>query len=524
MDRAAPPDVAAALLTAGYRVVGPVGVGGDGPAWSAVALDGSAERVVVRVVDLTGDPRHAARLHRLRGVDHEHLVRLREVLDLPDGRCALLTEHVPGATLAALHDARGPWTPGEAVTLAIPLADALAALHAAGLVHSDVSPANVVVRDDGRPVLVDLVSCVVGGRGTPGFAAPEVEEGHESGPEADVHALARTVLRHLAVRDAAVDAPGDGGTRVRDLLADAADPDPAVRPTALALADACFRAEEPQPVALPDAAVLARTELSRLAGRGSRDATVRRASRRRVRPSSRARRVRAGLVGAVVVVLVAVVVLVVPGPWRPASSAGPEARAGGAGGARETGGLSAGSVGEKGSGGRPRDAGGPSGEAAGSGPGESGDPEGAPGVRADVEAAARELTERRGQVLASGDPAALDAVEVPGSPAHLADTQLLARLAAEGLRLAGLSVDVTGSVLVEQGPGTATTASAAPADGEVHVQVTSATSAHRRVRADGSVHTEVPAAPARAVVLVLRETPAGWRVSDVRDPAVSPSR
>ncbi|KGM01788.1 protein kinase domain-containing protein, partial [Cellulomonas cellasea] len=267
MDRAAPPDVAAALLTAGYRVVGPVGVGGDGPAWSAVSLDGSAERVVVRVVDLTGDPRHAARLHRLRGVDHEHLVRLRDVLDLPDGRCALLTEHVPGATLAALQDARGPWTPGEAVTLAIPLADALAALHAAGLVHSDVSPANVVVRDDGRPVLVDLVSCVVGGRGTPGFAAPEVDEGHEGGPEADVHALARTVLRHLAVRDAAVDAPGDGGTRVRDLLADAADPDPAVRPTALALADACFRAEEPEPVALPDAAVLARTELSRLAGR-----------------------------------------------------------------------------------------------------------------------------------------------------------------------------------------------------------------------------------------------------------------
>ncbi|MGW6129963.1 protein kinase domain-containing protein [Cellulomonas sp. NPDC055163] len=480
MDRAAPPDVAAALLTAGYRVVGPVGLGADGPAWSAVTLDGSAQRVVVRVLDLAVDPRHAARLHRLRDVDHEHLARLRDVLDLPDGRCALLTEHVPGATLAALHDARGPWSAGEAVTLAIPLADALAALHAAGLVHSDVSPANVVVRDDGRPVLVDLVSCVVGGSGTPGYAAPEVDDGAACEPEGDVHALARTVLRHLAVPDPAVDEPWDGGTRVRDLLAEAADPDPALRPTAQALADACFRAEEPEPVVLPDAAVLARTELSRLAGRGSRDATVRRADRRRAR-TVRTRRALVGVVAAAVVLVVGAVALIVTRPWV----LGERARADQAVG-RETDGT---------------------------------------GREAEAEAAARELTERRGEVLVAGDPAALDEVEVPGSAAHAADTQLLARLAADGLRLAGLSVAVTESAVVgETAPAAASATSDEPVDGDVHVLVTSATSAHQRVRADGSVHTEVPAAPARAVMLVLHETPAGWRVSEVRDPEVSPSR
>lgn len=475
MDSAAPPDVAAALLTAGYRVVGPVGVGADGPAWSAVALDGSAARVVVRVLDLTADPRHGARLHRLRDVRHEHLVRLRDVLELPDGRCALLTDHVPGASLAALHDARGPWSPGEAVTLAIPLADALAALHAAGLVHSDVSPANVVVCDDGRPVLVDLVSCVVGGSGTPGYAAPEVDDGSRCGPEGDVHALARTVLRHLAVPDPAVDAPWDGGTRVRDLLADAADPDPALRPTAQGLADACFRAEQPEPVVLPDAAVLARTELSRLAGRGSRDATVRRASRRRTRTTVRTRRVRAGAVAAVVVVAVGAAALVSSRPWV----SDDPATAGAAGTSRQV----------------------------------------------EAEAAARELTERRGEVLVAGDAAALDEVEVPGSAVHAADTQLLDRLAAEGLRLAGLRVVVTGSALVgETAPAPATAGSGEAVDGDVHVRVTSATSAHQRVRVDGSVHTEVPAAPERAVVLVLRETPLGWRVTEVRAPEVSPSR
>lgn len=478
MDRAAPPDVVAALLTAGYRVLGPVGVGADGPAWSAVALDGSAERVVVRVLDLAADPRHAARLHRLRAVDHEHLVRLRDVLDLPGGRCALLTEHVRGATLAALHDARGPWSPGEAVTLAVPLADALAALHAAGLVHSDVSPANVVVRDDGRPVLVDLVSCVVGGSGTPGYAAPEVDGTGACGPEGDVHALARTVLRHLRVPDPAVDVPWDGGARVRDLLAEAGDPDPAVRPTAQALADACFRAEEPEPVVLPDAAVLARTELSRLAGRGSRDATVRRASRRRARRTRRA--VVGAAVAATVVVAAGAVVLLVPGPWR--GDTGPERATSSAAGAVTH-------------------------------------------APAEVEAAARELTERRGQVLAGGDPAALDEVEVPGSAAHAADTQLLGRLAADGLRLSGLSVVVTESVVVEQASVAPTTAGPGQSsDGDVQVRVTSATSAHQRVRADGSVHADVPAAPARTVVLVLRTTPAGWRVADVRDAEVSPSR
>lgn len=485
MDRAAPPDVVAALLTAGYRVVGPAGVGADGPAWSAVALDEADERVVVHVVDLAADPRHAARLHRLREVEHEHLVRLRHVLELPDGRGALLTEHVRGASLAALRDARGPWTAGEAVTLAVPLADALDALHRAGLVHSDVAPANVVVRDDGRPVLVDLVGCVVGSAGTPGFAAPEVEHGRECDAAGDVHALARTVLWHLAEDPPVVEERWDGGARVRDVLAAATDLDPVLRPDARALADACFRAEEPEPVVLPDAAVLARTELSRLAGRGSRDATVRRASRRRARTHRRRRTVLAVAGGVAAVLGVTVVlglagVVVLPG------------------------------------------------DRAGRVVGAAGDPDRAAAVRQDAATAARELTVLRGQVLARGDAAALEEVEVAGSPAHTADAQLLARLAAEGLRLDGITVDVTGATVVgparSAAPGDGASAATHAADAaEAHVQVTSATSAHRRVRADGSIATEVPATPARTVVLVLRATAAGWRVSEVREPSVSDS-
>ncbi|HEY5518046.1 MAG TPA: protein kinase, partial [Cellulomonas sp.] len=169
---AAPPDVVAALLTHGYRVLGPIGCGAQGPAWSAVALDGPPDRVVVRVVDLAADPRHGARLDRLRSVQHEHLARVRDVVAVSPGVAALLVDHMPGPTLAALRSARGPLSVGEAVTLAVPLADALEALHAAGLVHGDVSPANVVIGLDGRPVLVDLLGALTPSRVRPGSPPP----------------------------------------------------------------------------------------------------------------------------------------------------------------------------------------------------------------------------------------------------------------------------------------------------------------------------------------------------------------
>ena len=253
---AAPPDVVAALLTGGYRVLGPIGCGGEGPAWSAVALDGPPDRVVVRVVDLAADPRHGARLDRLRNVRHEHLARVRDVLAVGPGVAALLVDHVPGPTLAALRSARGPLSAGEAVTLAVPLADALDALHVAGLVHGDVSPANIIVGLDGRPVLVDLLGALTPSAGTPGFAAPEVRRGEPCEPSGDVHALASVVLAQLGPaptgRGAGTDpAASSDDQRVWDLLTAATDPDPRLRLAARELADACFRAHAPEPSTSP---------------------------------------------------------------------------------------------------------------------------------------------------------------------------------------------------------------------------------------------------------------------------------
>ncbi|MBC7551130.1 MAG: hypothetical protein H7269_09580, partial [Cellulomonas sp.] len=269
------------------------------------------------------------RLDVLGSLAHEHLAAIVDVValdDLPAAtaqgasrdrcRCAVLLAEVPGVNLAVLLAARPPLSDGEAVTLVVPLAQALAALHDAGLVHGDVSPANVVVRPDGRPVLVDLLGALTaqagsgdgvgevargpggrgsgrrgsGGRGTPGFAAPEAERGDRPEPPGDVYAVARTVLAALA---------GGGAPALRDVLELACSPDPAVRPSAIELPALCFAAAPPEPLSLPDAAVLARTTLALLATEPSpRSAMTVRPSRSRHRESRRRRRALVGAVAA----------------------------------------------------------------------------------------------------------------------------------------------------------------------------------------------------------------------------------
>ncbi len=77
----------------------------------------------------------------------------------------------------------------------MPLAQALASVHAQGLVHGDVTPANVLFAADGRPMLSDLgISRLLGSPaaevgGTGGYLDPAVVAGAAPGPASDVHGL-----------------------------------------------------------------------------------------------------------------------------------------------------------------------------------------------------------------------------------------------------------------------------------------------------------------------------------------------
>lgn len=482
-----PSDLASALRAAGYRVAGPVGVGSHGPAWSAMGLpDGPVPGARVVVTELA-IPSGAAgawlreRLDVLGALAHEHLAAIVDVVALDEAspatvesgsrpsicRGAVLLEEVPGVNLAVLLAARPPLSDGEAVTLVVPLAQALAAMHDAGLVHGDVSPANVVVRPDGRPVLVDLLGALTaqagsrgGGdavaRGTPGFAAPEAARGNPPEPPADVYALARTALAALA---------GRGAPTLRHVLEQACAPDPAARPSATELAAQCFAAVPPEPLSQPDVGVLARTTLALLATEPSpRSAVTVRPSgsrRREARQRWRAVAVSLSTVGALAACGALVVTLVERGPAQAQTTA-----------AAATAAASP-----------------------------------APKGPTDPVAAAVALTERRAVLLARGDPDALSEVEVVGAAAQVADLALLADLAQAGVRIQGLAADVVAARLVDSG-------SAEPAT-RARVEVQSALTAHRRVTVDGAVSTEVPAQPARTVVLTLEWTRDGWRVADV---------
>jgi hypothetical protein len=124
-------------------------------------------------------------------------VHVHETFTLPDdpAAVAVVLDFLEGGSLGSVLAARGHLSAGEAVTVLAPVARALAGLHAAGVVHADVSPGNVLLERSGRPVLADLgVSRLTGevpGEtfGTEGFTAPEVDAGGQPSAASDVYGV-----------------------------------------------------------------------------------------------------------------------------------------------------------------------------------------------------------------------------------------------------------------------------------------------------------------------------------------------
>ncbi|WP_165865630.1 serine/threonine-protein kinase [Vallicoccus soli] len=237
----------------GYEVLRPLGAGGTGEVWLAQDA-ATGERVALKRVQPALDgPAARARVRReaavLAGLEHEHLVRLHALHTLPEG-LVLVLGHAGGGTLADLVRRRGPLGPGKVVTVAAPVAQALAHVHAHGVVHGDVAPGNLLLTDDGRPLLADLgLARLLGEQGevhgTEGFTDPAVVAGAEPTAAADVHALAAVCRWALG---GALDAAPDA---LRAVLERALDPDPSARPHAGDLARALFDACPPEPVRLP---------------------------------------------------------------------------------------------------------------------------------------------------------------------------------------------------------------------------------------------------------------------------------
>ncbi len=119
--------------------------------------------------------------------------------ELDDGRPYLVYEFIPGGSLHDLITSVGALSRCDVLHLGVRLGGALAAIHRAGLVHGDVTPANVVMRDGTDPVLVDLASATpIGGQplrsATRTFTAPEAISFTSPEPSIDVYGLGQTLL------------------------------------------------------------------------------------------------------------------------------------------------------------------------------------------------------------------------------------------------------------------------------------------------------------------------------------------
>ncbi len=191
-----------------YVVVDTLGVGSNATVMLASPLgDPSGQKVAIKLADSTQEAQAQAQreAQTLRSVTHPNLIRLIEVIDDASGT-ALVLEWAERSSLAA-RLARGPITDvQELAELIAPIADALAALHAAGFVHRDVKPENIVLRADHQPLLGDLgVACRVAEQrpgsdvalGSVEYLDPEVANGADSSGSSDLYALGCTAYEAL---------------------------------------------------------------------------------------------------------------------------------------------------------------------------------------------------------------------------------------------------------------------------------------------------------------------------------------
>ncbi|MCB9683607.1 MAG: protein kinase [Alphaproteobacteria bacterium] len=203
------PSVPAPVARVGrYEVLGELGRGGMGVVYRA--RDPELQReVAVKVAGVAGSSRgRAARVDHLlseaRAIarfDHPNLVR---VLDAGrhDGGVFFAMELVDGPDLGAVLRERGTPPLDQALAWTLAIGRALAHAHAAGVVHRDVKPGNVLLDPSGSPRLTDLGLAVeahtgAAAAGTPGYMAPEQAHGDEVGPQADVYGLGAVLYELL---------------------------------------------------------------------------------------------------------------------------------------------------------------------------------------------------------------------------------------------------------------------------------------------------------------------------------------
>lgn len=250
-----------------YRLDSKLGGGGMGAVWLArdtrLGRD-VAVKQVVSIADLHPDAADEVRRRTLREgriaaqLTHEHAIGMYDVA-LDAGEPWLVMEYLPSRSIAEVMNAVETLPPHEVAQIGADIADALAAAHAAGIVHRDIKPGNILVAERGNDLGVVKISdfgiAMAKGdsdhsgviAGTPAYFAPEVARGNDPTEASDVFSLGATLyttvegqppfgfeadsiaLLHRVAR-AEIIPPTRTGP-LTDILLAMLEPDPARRPT-----------------------------------------------------------------------------------------------------------------------------------------------------------------------------------------------------------------------------------------------------------------------------------------------------
>lgn len=188
-------------IGSGYVAETLVGQGACGQVWAGRDTEGRPWAIKVLRSELAADPglvtRFVSERTVLEAIRHPHVVSVHDLV-VEGTTLAVVMPLIEGSDLRGELRARGSIEPAGVASWGAQLAGALQAAHRAGVVHRDVKPENVLVREsDEAAMLTDFgIARIIDGAthstmmlGTPQYMAPEIAEGRAAGPEADLYSL-----------------------------------------------------------------------------------------------------------------------------------------------------------------------------------------------------------------------------------------------------------------------------------------------------------------------------------------------